>query len=386
MADPDPGLDVSGGVSGDGGDLPDLLRAVRLHQDGVDEFLVELVGDLPQGGEVVPEMGGVSGLYSVEELGKMFPEAFNKHGNNLEEGREMDAIGKIVEQIKKPDARSQQGLEGHVGPSDLSGCARAVKYTMLQEPQAPSKYNLAPKFGTAFHTMLAEAAYEAGYLHSEQHLTITLGDQIITGTADLIVPEENAVYDHKTVADLSWVAKHGADVKHIDQVHLYALGAVQAGLIDQSKAMGCVVYWDKSGTVDEPLTFWFDINWSRIDVLAEKYRSILRSDLDQIPYGEPLTFCLNLCPFAQVCRVDFFEAENHDDPDVYSAIEDLQQVKAEIKALEARKKEIEKELDPIPSGRYGDFSVKWVHISDTVIPEYNRRGYSYVRITQARKK
>ena len=166
------------------------------------------------------------------------------------------------------------------------------------------------------------------------------------------------------------------------------MGAAQAGLIDRDQPMmGCILYWDRSGIDQEPYEVWFDIQESICDDLVDKYAFILDHPLEEVPREEALPTCLNLCPFVHDCRAYFFEEPDaSDDPGVIVVLDEMAVVKDEIKSLEKRKKELEKELDQIPSGKIGGWNLKWVHISEATIPEFTRRGYSYPRITKVKVK
>jgi hypothetical protein len=300
----------------------------------------------------------------------------------------IDVAGTFTTALKDPGEREQQSASGIIGPSDLSGCSKQVKYILEKYDQGESRYWLAAQMGTAFHAMLKEIALANEEWIAEHHMAINLGGRVIWGTADLIIPEANAVVDHKTTANLDWVKKHGPDPKHINQVHLYAMGAAQAGLIDRdAPMMGCLLYWDRSGIDQEPYEVWFDIQESICDDLADKYAFIVEHPLEEVPREEALPTCLNLCPFVRDCRAYFFEEPNvSDDPDVISAIDELQLIKDEVKALDIRKKELEGELTNIPSGKIGGYNLKWVHVSEAEIPSFTRRGYSYPRIQKVRVK
>jgi hypothetical protein len=151
--------------------------------------------------------------------------------------------------------------------------------------------------------------------------------------------------------------------------------------------MGCILYWDRSGIDQEPYEVWFDIQESICDDLTDKYAFILDHPLQEVPREEALPTCLNLCPFVRDCRAYFFEEPNaSDDPDVYAVIEELQVIKDEAKSLDKRKRELETELGNIPSGKVGDYNLKWVHVSEAEIPSFTRRGYSYPRISRVRVK
>lgn len=300
----------------------------------------------------------------------------------------IDVAGTFITAIKAPDERTEAGLAGHIGPSDLADCSRKVKYILEGHEREESKYWLAAPMGTAWHVRLKEISDAVEGWLTEYPLSINLNGRIITGTADLIIPEANAVVDHKTSGNLDWVKKHGPDPKHINQVHLYAMGAAQSGVLDRGEIMmGCILYWDRSGIDQEPYEVWFEIDEKLCSELADKYAFILDHPLDEVPREEALPTCLNLCPFVRDCRAYFFEEPSvSDDPGVIGVLDEMTVIKDEIKTLETRKKDLERELANIPSGKIGGYNLKWVHISEAVIPEFTRRGYSYPRITKVKVK
>ena len=158
------------------------------------------------------------------------------------------------------DDKRSRSTQVRVGPSEIGFCRNKVALKIREIPKTDSGQNAAARIGTAIHAMLEEARGLLPNLILERELTIDIrveGFDVlqILGHADEIDPDENSVTDWKTVDGFEWVRRHGPSQSHKFQRHLYALGAIQAGLVKEEGLIVRNVYIDRSGKDDEPLVF-----------------------------------------------------------------------------------------------------------------------------------
>lgn len=202
-----------------------------------------------------------------------------------------------------------RSMQAELGPSDIGHCrSKALwKISGIEATDAPTSRQALN--GTALHTMYTEArkAFNPRLL-LEQELTITLPSGIVVlGHADEIDPDEPSVTDYKTVgdeADLAAQRRTGSTEGQRFQRHLYALGAIQAGLVPEE---GLIVrnWWadragyDKVGLVEQE-PFDRDVvaaadAWLS-DVLYAKEHG------EELPREKPFGWCRDFCEFFAMCR------------------------------------------------------------------------------------
>jgi hypothetical protein len=204
--------------------------------------------------------------------------------------------------------RTMQSREGRIGPSDVGFCRQKAALMTRGVEQTDEKSIIAAQMGTAIHAYVAEAFTWANpdYWLTETPVVATLPNGVeIGGTADLILQDWNALIDVKTVDGFSWVKREGTSQNHKFQRHLYALGAVEAGLLkDDGTLIVGNLYIDRSGNEKQPM------------LLLEEFDPTLTSEIvswiDDVIYavkqGEdasrdiPAPVCEKICEWYTVCR------------------------------------------------------------------------------------
>lgn len=209
-------------------------------------------------------------------------------------------------QHDKQSARSQQSEQGLLGPSDLVCRERARRVTVGAKPDRESG-SLAAIFGTHIHEGIRKAreAVNPALLHEVEVLITLPSGATITGHADEVDPVENSVTDFKTVADLAYRKRIGADENHIRQVTLYALGLVQQGVLAPNPLLR-LAYFDRSGRDSEPWVYEF-----AFDVENVRYSDGFIQDIiyavkngEQANRDWPREMCRKFCQFYFSCRTD----------------------------------------------------------------------------------
>lgn len=211
----------------------------------------------------------------------------------------------------KQSERSQQAESGILGPSDLVCRERARRVTVGSVPDRESA-SLAAILGTHLHKGIQEAraAVNPQLLHEvEVRITLPSGAQI-TGHADEVDPVENSVTDFKTVADLGYRERIGPDENHVRQVHLYALGLVQEGILEPNPIVR-LAYIDRSGRREEPVVYempFDDTNIAYSDAFIEDIIYAVRNG-EEAAKDWPREMCRRFCQFYFSCRTDDVPAE-----------------------------------------------------------------------------
>jgi hypothetical protein len=209
-------------------------------------------------------------------------------------------------QYDKQSERSQQSEQGLLGPSDLVCRERARRVTVGTKPDREPG-SLAAIFGTHIHEGIRQArtALNPNLLHEVEVLITLPSGATITGHADEVDPVENSVTDFKTVADLAYRKRIGADDNHIRQVTLYALGLVQQGVLAPDPLLR-LAYLDRSGRISEPWVYEFVFDEENIRYSDAFIQDIIYA----VQHGEhaqkdwPREMCRKFCQFYFSCRTD----------------------------------------------------------------------------------
>ena len=259
--------------------------------------------------------------------------------------------------------RSQQAQRGILGPSDLVCRERARRITIGATPDRESG-SLAAILGTFIHKGIQESRKQVNpaLLH-EVDITITLpSGAVITGHADEVDPSDNSVTDFKTVADLAYRARIGADENHIRQVHLYALGLVQAGVLKPDPIVR-IAYLDRSGRTETPLVYEIAFNEEHIrysDAFIEDIIYAVKHN-EQASRDWPREMCRRFCQFYFSCRPDD-TPDGRIEGDAAVAARVYAETNSEIKKLTEVKEGARQHLDDVEGVTDDGVVVRWVEI------------------------
>lgn len=292
-------------------------------------------------------------------------------------------------------ARSMQADQGRLGPSDIGFCRQkaALMVKGIEATDAPPKW--AAAVGTAVHNYV-EAAIKGMFPTwlvgsiDKINVTATLpSGAAISGHPDIVIPEDNTILDIKTVDGFAWVKREGTSQNHKFQRHLYALGAAQAGMFDDSKPIYVGnIYFDRSGKEAHPIaiveeldpTLTIEIDaWVTDVIYAVKNSEDASRDI-------PAAVCERICSHFTACRGAL---ENHDGGEL---IEDLELLAAVDMYTEARdmektakqmKEEASSRLAGI-NGSTGSWQVRWVEVQPSRVESFDKQGYSRLDIRKQR--
>lgn len=293
--------------------------------------------------------------------------------------------------------RSMQSAQGKLGPSDIGFC-RQKAALMTKGVPATDVTNMWPAFvGTSLHDHI-EAALKQMFPTwlmgsiDKVRVTATLPSGAeISGHPDIVIPSANTILDIKTVDGFEWVKREGTSQQHKYQRHLYALGALQAGLLDSSKPVTVGnLYFDRSGKEKTPLC------------LKEEMDPNLTSQVDQwiqdviyaVANGEDASrdvvapVCEKICSHFTACRGGL---EIHDGA---TLIEDQETISAVQMYVEGRDLENEgkrlkdqaKDRLAGINGSTGMFDVRWVEIQPTTVESFEKPGFWRLDVRKTRRR
>ena len=292
-------------------------------------------------------------------------------------------------------ARTQQSRAGKLGPSDFGFCRQKAVLMTKGVAASDAKPMWAAAVGTALHTYIADILGEQfpdWIIEGRGHkVTATLprtGAEV-SGTPDYIVPNENLLLDLKTADGLLTVQRQGPSLSHRMQRHLYAMGAIAAGLLDDTKPVFVGnVYVDRSGKDPDPYVTIeeFDPGFTdEIDSWVEDTIYAVRHDEDA-SRDVAAAVCEKICEFFTVCRgaLPAHDSEPITDPTLVGAIDQYVEGRDMEKTGKRLKAEAAAVLDGI-NGSDGRFQVRWVTTPGSEVPGYFRRESTRIDVRKVRK-
>ncbi len=297
-----------------------------------------------------------------------------------------------LSEYERASSRSQQSRNGILGPSDIGFCRQktALVVKQISPTDSPPKWSAA--VGTALHSYIESAMKQSypdwlvGSIDHIQTTTVLPSGVEISGHPDVVVPASNAVLDIKTVNGFEWTRRNGPSTSHKYQRHLYAMGLMQSGVLDDSKPVIVGnLYFDRSGSETVPLVF------------TEEFDPYLTNEIDQwvqdviyaVQHNEDAArdvaapVCEQICEFFTACRGAL---EVHDgqelirDKYLMSAID----MYLDGKNMEVKGKQMKKEASVALANVNGvtdTHQVRWVHVG----PTEDRSGHDRLDVRQRRK-
>lgn len=303
-----------------------------------------------------------------------------------------DTLNNSIENYEKQSPRTLQSRQGKLGPSDIGFCRQKAALTTKEIQPTDNPSTAAARIGTAIHRYVGEAlsAAHPDWIVDDTKVTATLPSGVeITGTPDIIAPDWNAIIDIKTVDGFEWVKRNGVNQNHIYQRHLYALGALQAGLVKEENLLVGNFYIDRSGKEPEGLLVLSEYDPTLTAVIDSWVQDVIYA----VKNGEdasrdiPAAVCERICPFFTVCRgeLETYEGgENITDPDLLTALDMYVEGRDMVKEGEKMKKEAQSRLYGV-NGRSDDYQIRWVEVAPTTVDSFDKAGYSRMDVRKVRK-
>jgi hypothetical protein len=303
-------------------------------------------------------------------------------------------VGLAIRSGQETEGRTQQARAGLIGPSDIGFCRQKVVLVTKGVQPSDAKPTWAAAVGTALHNYVGDILkrmFPDWIIEGNgQKVTATLprtGSQI-SGTPDWIIPSENLLLDLKSKAGLEIVRREGPSLSHRMQRHLYAMGAIDAGLLDPSRPVYVGnVYVDRSGKDAEPYIqieefdpgFTDEIDsWVEDTIYAVRYDEDASRDI-------AASRCETFCEFYTACRgaLPMSESEPITDPVLITAIDTY----VEGRDMEKVGKQLKREAAAVLAGVNGSdgrFQVRWTNIPGSEVPGYYRNDSTRIDVRKVR--
>lgn len=207
--------------------------------------------------------------------------------------------------------RSQQAVSGLIGPSDMV-CRERARHITVGTPMTDRTASPAAIMGTFIHKGIEQSrALTNDHLLSEIAIEIELPNgAVIVGHADEVDPVENSVTDFKTVADLDYRRRVGVEDAHLRQVHLYALGLVQAGILAPNPIVR-ICYVDRSGKHEIPYVYQQRFDEDIISIATDWVNDVIYAvqNGEEASKDWPREMCRSFCPYYSTCRSEELTGE-----------------------------------------------------------------------------
>jgi hypothetical protein len=291
--------------------------------------------------------------------------------------------------------RTMQSREGILGPSDIGFCRQKAVLVTRQTKPTDEVSHWAAIVGTAIHNQV-EAAFKKSHpdwlLGSIDKVKVTAtlpSGAVISGHPDIVIPERNMVLDIKTVDGFEWTIRNGPSASHKYQRHLYALGLIDAGILDGSKpVLVGNVYYDRSGKKKAPLLYVDEIDHGLTPIIDSWVRDVIYA----VKNGEDsardvaAAVCQQICEFFTVCRGSLPTSDIPElitDEYLLSAID----MYVDGRNMEKKGSDMKKEASTILSdvnGSSGRHQVRWVKVNSSFIQGYERAASSRLDVREVK--
>jgi hypothetical protein len=304
-------------------------------------------------------------------------------------------ISQTLSEYDRATPRAQQAAQGLLGPSDIGFCRNKAALMTKGVPPTDTVPTWAAAVGTAIHNYvenILKQTHPDWLIGSVDKLRVTAtlpSGAEISGHPDIVIPEHNMVLDLKTVDGFDWIKRQGTSLQHKYQRHLYAMGLIQAGILNDNDTVYVGnVYLDRSGKNPNPLaliepmdpTLTPEIDsWVQDVIYAVKNNEDASRDV-----ASPV--CERICNFFTVCRGNLpdEDATTINDPELVDAVRMYVEAREEEKDAARRKRAAQNMLSGV-SGSTGDYQVRWTEIQPSKVDSFEKAGYFRMDIRRTRK-
>jgi hypothetical protein len=295
--------------------------------------------------------------------------------------------------------RTHQGRKGYIGPSDLGFCRQKALLTMRQTEQDPAPEDEVPMWaadvGSAVHEWV-DAAFSGrdGWVIGSEYgrVTATFPDSAaeVSGHFDLMHPDRNILVDIKTVEDLGKPRRFGISQNYLFQGHTYALGLIQAGVLDEN----CTLAWvflDRSGREKKP----YVVAMSYDPTIIPQIDSWISDVIYAQHHGEdaerdiPAPVCYSICRYFTTCRgvlEDTHETTLITDPDLLSTIDMYMEGQEMKKQGEQMMKVAKGGLANVAGATPDGVQVRWVRVESGRVEAYDRAAFDRLDVKRIKKR
>lgn len=285
-----------------------------------------------------------------------------------------DRILAALIEFENEKPRNQQV---RLGPSEIGGCREYMRNVMVGTPMQDNGdvWPTAAVVGTLIGTHMESVLSDKMGALTEVNVTTTLPNGLkVNGHADIVLVEDNAVVDCKSKDQFATINREGPSLDNLVQVSTYALGLVQAGVLE----VGCtahLIYVDRSG--NEQTLVEVELAWETIlefvDKAVQRTADVIEAQ-NMIDQGimntsthlrdKTPTFCYSpkvLCPFRDACwkGSEWHPSEVIEDEDVLRDIALFIAARDEQNSSTQARKEYRGRLEGVSGITPDGWSVTW---------------------------
>ena len=292
-------------------------------------------------------------------------------------------VGSAIRAATRETDRSAQSAASVLGVSDIGVCREQARRMILgeQPTQDVYRYDGASFVGTAVgdHAEAAVLTWDSdGGWVKQASVTVKIAAHgfmlNLPGHPDLY--RRGDLVEFKSKDGLGVWAKSGPDLQQRFQTTLYAKALVDDGLMD-ADAMLHLVYVDRSGRDPDPVVHSRPYSPFEVLEIEEWLDDVLYAVIhdEEASRDKPREWCFAACEFAPACRGTDTDVQGLlEDPLVLDAVRVYTEAQAVITAATKDKKSAESVLRDI-SGSTGEYTIRWIEVGPTVVPEQTRAGY-----------
>ena len=282
----------------------------------------------------------------------------------------------LLAALVEHENRRPRSQQMRLGPSELGGCREYIRNIMVGAPvQGNTEWATAAVVGTLLGDHLEGVAEEYLGALTQVPVTTTLPNGlVVSGTADIVLPERNALADLKSKVGLFDVRKEGPSLENCVQVSIYVLGLVQAGVLSEG-ASASLLYVDRSGveqdiyevTLDgERINYFIDVLMVRLDDVMTAQEHIDKGEVEWARALRDKTppFCYSprvMCPFRDLCweGSEWNPDEVIEDPEVIEVVEQFVVAREQQEGWTQKRKELREKLRGVSGRTPSGYSVNW---------------------------
>jgi hypothetical protein len=295
------------------------------------------------------------------------------------------------------DLSRDRSRQTALGASDIGFCRQKAAYKMRGVDKSDVSDSFKALMGTGAHIVMADARKAANpglLIEHEVRAIIELpdgGKVEVLGHADEIDPDEPSVTDYKTVSESVSIRRNGPSQSHRYQRHIYALAALQMGLVhDDENLIVRNVYVDRSGASREPY-----VSQERFDpTLTAEIATWLSDVLYAVEQGEDASRDVS-APRCEAMGCEYFTTcygslpDSHDpvlieDPVLITAVEQYVEGREMEREGKLLKQGAAAQLAGV-NGSTGLWQVRYTEVGEAEVPGYTRAGYSKLDVRRVRR-
>lgn len=292
------------------------------------------------------------------------------------------------------DERSQQSAEFRFGISDLGWCAE--KSRRMLDHQTPEEEDaLAAFIGTAIGKELEVAVlrvWPEAITQAEVEITLQGETRTYTlpGHPDIVIPEERMVLDGKTSFGLEVARRQGASRSQEFQRHCYGYACWEAGVFPEGTTAEQVrvgnIWVDRTAKEKAVHVQVVPLDLDIVRAAGEWLDEVVYAYLNEQEAAKepPREMCAVTCGFFRVCRAYDTDVEGLlTDETVLTSVAMHAEGAKLVSQGNTLKKQAEYHLQGI-TGMTRNHSVRWVHVNETEMRAYTRKGYDRLEVKPIR--